>query len=87
MPRLFTGLAIPPEISEQLSFLRGGLPGARWVDPVDYHLTLRFIGDIDDALANDVYEHLSFVESGPVDVICESACNFDPLSRGIGVQN
>ena len=34
--------------------LRGGLPGARWIDPENYHLTLRFIGDIDDALANDI---------------------------------
>ena len=29
--------------------LRGGLPGARWIDPENYHLTLRFIGDVDDA--------------------------------------
>ena len=28
--------------------LRGGLPGARWIDPENYHLTLRFIGDVDD---------------------------------------
>ena len=31
-----------------LSLLRGGLPGARWIDPENYHITLRFIGDIDD---------------------------------------
>jgi RNA 2',3'-cyclic 3'-phosphodiesterase len=34
--------------------MRGGLPGARWIDPGNYHLTLRFIGDIDDALANEI---------------------------------
>ena len=28
--------------------LRGGLPGARWIDPENYHVTLRFIGDVDD---------------------------------------
>ena len=33
MPRLFTGLEIPPEIAERLSFFRGGLPGARWIEP------------------------------------------------------
>ena len=34
--------------------LRGGLPGARWIDPENYHLTLRFIGDVDDAIAHEV---------------------------------
>jgi 2'-5' RNA ligase len=54
MPRLFTGLEIPEELAESLSLLRSGLPGARWVDPENYHLTLRFIGDVDDDVARDV---------------------------------
>jgi 2'-5' RNA ligase len=54
MPRLFTGLEIPREIGESLAMLRGGLPGARWIDPENYHMTLRFIGDIDDALAREI---------------------------------
>ena len=48
MPRLFTGLEIPPDVGQALAMLRGGLPGARWIDPENYHLTLRFIGDVDD---------------------------------------
>ncbi len=40
MPRLFTGLEIPAEIGQTLSNLRGGLPGARWIDPENYHVTL-----------------------------------------------
>ena len=54
MPRLFTGIEIPAEIALALSSFRGGLPGARWVDPENYHLTLRFIGDIDERMADDV---------------------------------
>ncbi|MGE3149327.1 MAG: RNA 2',3'-cyclic phosphodiesterase [Pseudorhodoplanes sp.] len=54
MPRLFTGLEIPSEIGHALSLLRGGLPGARWIDPENYHLTLRFIGDVDDVLAREI---------------------------------
>jgi 2'-5' RNA ligase len=54
MPRLFTGLEIPPDIGQSLAMLRGGLPGARWIDPKNYHLTLRFIGDVDDAIAHEV---------------------------------
>ena len=58
MPRLFTGLEIPADIGLALSQYRGGLPGARWVDPGNYHVTLRFIGDIDDAMARDVFSVL-----------------------------
>ncbi len=54
MPRLFTAIEIPAEIGRSLAMLRGGLPGARWVEPENYHLTLRFIGDIDDALAREI---------------------------------
>jgi 2'-5' RNA ligase len=54
MPRIFTGLEIPAEISQSLAMLRGGLPGARWIDPENYHVTLRFIGDVDDATALEV---------------------------------
>ena len=54
MPRLFTGLEIPADIGQALSLLRGGLPGARWIDPENYHLTLRFIGDVDDAVAHEI---------------------------------
>ena len=54
MPRLFTGLEIPSDVGAALSILRGGLPGARWIDPENYHLTLRFIGDVDDHIANEV---------------------------------
>jgi len=54
MPRLFTGLEIPADVAQALSMLRGGLPGARWIDPENYHVTLRFIGDVDDAIAQEI---------------------------------
>ena len=62
MPRLFTALEIPSEIVQSMARLRGGLPGARWVEPENYHLTLRFIGDVDDALAEEIADLLSAVE-------------------------
>ncbi|MGO4571997.1 RNA 2',3'-cyclic phosphodiesterase [Microvirga sp. 2TAF3] len=55
MPRLFTGIEIPADIGLTLSTYRGGLPGARWIDPENYHITLRFIGDIDDRMAHEIY--------------------------------
>jgi 2'-5' RNA ligase len=61
MPRLFTGIEIPSEMGERLALLRGGLPGARWISPENYHLTLRFIGDIDMDVANEVAAELGRV--------------------------
>lgn len=61
MPRLFTGIEIPSEVAQSLSMLRGGLPGARWADPENYHLTLRFIGDVDDVIAHEVASMLGKV--------------------------
>jgi RNA 2',3'-cyclic 3'-phosphodiesterase len=54
MPRLFAGLEIPPHVANVLAGQRGGLPGARWVEPSDYHITLRFIGDIGNRMAQDI---------------------------------
>lgn len=59
MPRLFTGLRLPPEIGFALSLKRGGLHGARWIDPENYHITLRFIGDVDHHTANEVADVLA----------------------------
>ncbi|MDU1668811.1 MAG: 2'-5' RNA ligase family protein, partial [Bradyrhizobium sp.] len=68
MPRLFTGLEIPAEVGQTLSNLRGGLPGARWIDPENYHVTLRFIGDIDGASANEIAAMLWRVNRKPFEV-------------------
>jgi 2'-5' RNA ligase len=43
--RLFVALDLPWTLRESLARLARGLPGARWVPPENYHLTLRFIGE------------------------------------------
>lgn len=58
MPRLFTGLEVPREVAFALSLKRGGLHGARWIDVDNYHITLRFIGDVDHATAHEVSDAL-----------------------------
>ena len=54
MPRLFTGLEIPADVGQSLATLRGGLPGARWIDPENYH-------DVDDVVAHEVASMLGRV--------------------------
>lgn len=54
MPRLFTGIELPHDIADELALKRGGIPGARWIDTESFHITLRFIGDIDEGLAHEI---------------------------------
>jgi 2'-5' RNA ligase len=61
MPRLFTALEIPRDAALSLSLLRGGLPGARWVEMEDYHLTLRFFGDLEGHVADEIADALDRV--------------------------
>jgi 2'-5' RNA ligase len=57
--RLFVALDMPWSVREQLAALSGsGIPGARWVPPENFHLTLRFIGDIPSHIARDVDDAL-----------------------------
>jgi 2'-5' RNA ligase len=76
MPRLFTGLEIPAELGEALSLLRGGLPGARWIDPENYHLTLRFVGDVDDDVAQEVASVLGRVRRKGFDLRLDGLSSF-----------
>jgi RNA 2',3'-cyclic 3'-phosphodiesterase len=76
MPRLFTGLEIPPDVCLSLSSLRGGLPGARWIDPENYHVTLRFIGDIDGVSANEIAMLLTRIDRKPFQVTVQGLSSF-----------
>jgi 2'-5' RNA ligase len=68
MPRLFTALEVPAAIAERLAMLRGGLPGARWIDTDNFHITLRFLGDVDDRTARDAAMMLAGRPREPISV-------------------
>jgi len=57
--RLFVGIGFPPELKLRLSLLCSGVQGARWVDPGNFHLTLRFIGEIGGDVAAHIDEGLA----------------------------
>jgi 2'-5' RNA ligase len=62
MPRLFTALEIPESLTPRLASLRDGLNGAHWVIPDNYHITIRFVGDIEDAAAHDFADALAAIQ-------------------------
>ena len=65
MLRLFVGIEFPPELKLRLSLLQSGVSGAKWVDPGNFHLTLRFIGEVDEGTAADVDEALLRLKARP----------------------
>jgi 2'-5' RNA ligase len=88
MPRLFTAIEIPVSVAERLAGLRGGLPGARWVEPENYHVTLRFAGDIDDATAREFTSALAAISLPPFEMQLDGLGSFGsrkPRSLWAGV--
>ena len=58
MQRIFIGIPIPAFIRKQIFILQGGVPGANWVPPENYHISLRFIGEVDETKKEDIAEAL-----------------------------
>jgi RNA 2',3'-cyclic 3'-phosphodiesterase len=64
MSRLFTAVEVPYSVARMLERLRGGVPGVRWIDSENYHITLNFIGDVEGRMAREVGASLADV-AGP----------------------
>lgn len=76
MPRLFTAIEIPAQVAQTLTLLRGGLPGARWIDPENYHITLRFIGDVDLAVAHEIASMLDRISRPAFELRLDGVASF-----------
>ena len=63
MKRIFIGLQFPRAICDELKNLRGGVISANWVAYENYHLTLRFLGECDNNLLDDVCLALSQIRT------------------------
>ena len=83
MPRLFSAIEIPRSLAERLTVLRAGLSGARWIDPENYHLTLRFIGDVDGTTARDFTHALGGIVTAPFELRLNGLGSFGGKPRAI----
>ena len=63
MIRLFVALELPEALRQRLALMAGGVPGAKWQREDQMHLTLRFIGEIDERVAHDVDEALETIRA------------------------
>ena len=68
MVRLFVALCLPDSVRADLSAICGGLPSARWVAPENFHLKLRFIGEVGDEDVQEIDDALSRISASTFDV-------------------
>lgn len=78
MPRLFIAIRPPEETAHELDRLCQGLPDARWTDLEDFHLTLRFVGEVDHETFYDIGETLGEISLPPFDLTLRGLGQFPP---------
>lgn len=78
--RLFVGLSLPDTVRQQLLLLAGGLKGARWQRDDQLHITLRFLGEVDGAIASDIDESLAGISMQPFSVSVRGVGLFGTLN-------
>ncbi len=66
--RLFVALSLPDGVIARLNIMCSGIPGARWVEPGNMHITLRFIGEVDEPTAEEINFNLSHIEAPAFDL-------------------
>ncbi len=78
MLRLFVALDPPEPVRLSLARLCNGVPGAKWLPPDQFHLTLSFIGEVDyDAFA-DIADALAAVSVAPFSLRLSGVGHFPP---------
>ena len=78
MVRLFIAIDLPATVKHRLGGLRAGVPGAKWVGDEQLHLTLRFIGEVDNEVFADVAEALATVSVAPFPLRLSGVGHFPP---------
>ena len=86
MLRLFVGIGLPPEVKLRLSLLCSGVPGAKWVDAGNLHVTLRFIGEVDEGAASDIDDALTQIRAPRFDLAIAGVGHFGTRMLWAGVE-
>ena len=81
MIRAFVAVDLEPQtvqqITEAIARLRPHIPGIRWLPPANFHLTLKFLGDIEEAKVEPIAAALERD-------LCPFSC-FTINAKGLGV--
>ena len=79
--RLFVGLDLPWPLRERLAMLAGGVPGARWVPAENYHITLRFIGEVAGHQAEEIDHALAALRARGFPLVLAGVGTFSRAGR------
>ncbi|PID72270.1 MAG: RNA 2',3'-cyclic phosphodiesterase [Desulfobulbus propionicus] len=79
--RLFVALDLPEQVAARVEPLCSGLPGARWVDAMQLHLTLCFIGEVEGSVFLDIVETLDEIELEPFFLQLDGLGFFPPRQK------
>lgn len=79
--RLFVALELPDDLKGRLAALAGGMPGVRWVRPENYHLTLRFIGEVPNHTAEELDQALAHIRAKPFAITLSGLGTFEKAGR------
>ena len=85
MLRLFVGLGLPEDLRDTLAMLERGIPGARWIESDNYHITLRFIGEVAEDQAEDIDSALGGVQAAPFALSLAGVGHFGKLRKARSV--
>ena len=89
MHRLFVAIRPPESIRDLLIDTMDDSAEFRWQDDEQLHLTLRFIGEVERPVAEDLADALGRIRSHPFDIRLKSVGRFDQRSSGalwVGVE-
>jgi len=79
--RLFIAIRPPEPVRDRLVDAMEGIEGARWVDDENLHLTLRFVGEVEREVANDLAAALGRVSAAPFALTVDGVGHFDKRNR------
>jgi 2'-5' RNA ligase len=81
MPRLFVAIDLPDDVKDDLSAMMGSVPGAKWISRPQLHLTLRFIGEVDNPTFRAIRGTLETVECDSFDLMLKGVGQFPPKGK------
>lgn len=81
MPRLFVGLELPQDIRAQLLAMRRDIRGARWQNDNQLHLTLGFIGNVDDTTGAAIRAALQYLDADAFELTLQGVGRFGTTER------